>query len=185
MDDLWLQKVLLKWSASLFRVPGRVFCMLDDDKIRSLDLAEFVKGLSSAGIVLGRGEAQQIFSLCDKSSSGTTDFEEFLAALRPPVSAAQQQIVADAFHKLDTSGDGLVSVEDLRGVYDARTHPKYQSGAWTEEQVLQAFLDGFDTPGDKDGKVAAEEFLNYDREVSASIDSDDCSVAMMKRAWKL
>uniref|UniRef100_A0A8C3FRX5 EF-hand domain-containing protein n=1 Tax=Chrysemys picta bellii TaxID=8478 RepID=A0A8C3FRX5_CHRPI len=132
---------------------ARVFHIMDDDKSRSLDLAEFVKGLSSAGIMLGSREAQQIFSLCDKNSSGTMDFEEFLEALRPPMSAARKQIIADAFHKLDKTGAGVVSVEDLHGVYDGKTHPKYQSGEWTEEQVFRAFLDSFDSPSDKDGKV--------------------------------
>ncbi|XP_050789792.1 calcyphosin [Gopherus flavomarginatus] len=164
---------------------ARVFHIMDDDKSRSLDLAEFVKGLSSAGIMLGSREAQQIFSLCDKNSSGTMDFDEFLEVLRPPMSAARKQIIADAFHKLDKTGAGVVSVEDLHGVYDGRTHPKYQSGEWTEEQVFRAFLDSFDSPNDKDGKVTGEEFLNYYSGVSASIDSDDYFVAMMKRAWKL
>ncbi|XP_065434344.1 calcyphosin isoform X1 [Chrysemys picta bellii] len=103
----------------------------------------------------------------------------------PPMSAARKQIIADAFHKLDKTGAGVVSVEDLHGVYDGKTHPKYQSGEWTEEQVFRAFLDSFDSPSDKDGKVTAEEFLNYYSGVSASIDSDDYFVAMMKRAWKL
>ncbi|EMP35951.1 Calcyphosin-like protein [Chelonia mydas] len=105
-----------------------------------------------AGITLGSREAQQIFSLCDKNGSGSMDFEEFLEALRPPMSAARKWIIADAFHKLDKTGAGLVSVEDLHGVYGGRTHPKYQSGEWTEEQVFRAFLDSFDSPNDTDGK---------------------------------
>lgn len=68
------------------------------------------------------------------------------------MSAARKWIIADAFHKLDKTGAGLVSVEDLHGVYGGRTHPKYQSGEWTEEQVFRAFLDSFDSPNDTDGK---------------------------------
>lgn len=44
-----------------------------------------------------------------------------------------------------------MTVEDLRGVYSGRTHPKVQSGQWTEEEVLRRFLDNFDSS--QDGQV--------------------------------
>lgn len=59
-----------------------------------------------------------------------------------------------AFQKLDKTGDGVVTIEDLRGLYNAKYHPKYVNGDWTEDQVFRAFLDNFDSPGDKDGKVS-------------------------------
>ena len=58
-----------------------------------------------------------------------------------------------AFRKLDKTGDGVITIEDLSGVYNAKYHPKYQNGEWTEEQVFRKFLDSFDSPYDKDGKV--------------------------------
>lgn len=58
-----------------------------------------------------------------------------------------------AFRKLDKTGDGVITIEDLRGVYNAKCHPKYQNGEWSEDQVFRTFLDNFDSPYDKDGKV--------------------------------
>ena len=58
-----------------------------------------------------------------------------------------------AFRKLDKTGDGVITVEDLKGVYNPKHHPKYQNGEWTEDQVFRTFLDSFDSPYDKDGKV--------------------------------
>lgn len=59
-----------------------------------------------------------------------------------------------AFRKLDKTGDGVITIEDLRGVYNAKYHPKYQNGEWTEDQVFRTFLDNFDSPYDRDGKVS-------------------------------
>lgn len=70
------------------------------------------------------------------------------------MSQAREAVVAAAFAKLDRSGDGVVTVDDLRGVYSGRTHPKVRSGEWTEEQVLRHFLDNFDS-SEKDGQVGA------------------------------
>lgn len=45
--------------------------------------------------------------------------------------------------------------------YNVKSHPKYQSGELTEEQIFDTFLMTFDTPGDYDGVVTFEEFVNY------------------------
>lgn len=69
------------------------------------------------------------------------------------MSNRRRQIIAEAFKKLDRTGDGVVTVEDLQGVYNSQHHPKFKSGEWSEEQVFRSFLDNFDSPYDKDGKV--------------------------------
>nr|XP_056701354.1 calcyphosin [Euleptes europaea] len=158
--------------------------IMAEEKSKPLDFEEFLKGLQDGGFSLEQEEAQQIFSLCDKSRSGTLDFTEFLEALQPPMSEARKEVIGEAFRKLDKTGDGLVTVEDLQGVYQSQAHPRFKSGEWTEEEVLRSFLDTFDSP-DKDGKVTAEEFLNYYSGISASISSDEYFVDMVKVAWKL
>ena len=42
----------------------------------------------------------------------------------------------------------------LYRVYNARKHPKYVNGDWTEDQVFQEFLKKFDSPNDPDGIVS-------------------------------
>lgn len=93
--------------------------------------------------------------------------------------------LSDVKHAPTFSGDGQVTVEDLNGVYNAKKHPKYLNGEWTEDQVFLKFLESFDTPGDPDGVVTYEEFYNYYVGVSASIDKDVYFDVMMRNAWKL
>lgn len=71
------------------------------------------------------------------------------------MSQAREAVIAAAFAKLDRSGDGVVTVGDLQGVYSGRTHPKVRSGQWTEEEVLRRFLDNFDSS--QDGQVGPRE----------------------------
>ena len=50
---------------------------------------------------------------------------------------------------------GVLTIDDFRIVFDAQAkiHPKYLDDTWTLDTVLTSFLDAFDTPGKKDGKV--------------------------------
>jgi len=180
-----LRAQCLARGASGIKGLSRTFKIMDDDGNRTLDFQEFKKGLHDYGADVTKIESQEMFAAFDKDGSGTIDFDEFLTNLRPPMSKARQKLIRMAFNKLDRTQDGQVTVEDLRGVYDARHHKKYKNGEYTEDQVFQEFLTSFDTPGEADGVVTYEEFLNYYNGVSASIDQDVYFDVMMRNAWKL
>lgn len=100
------------------------------------------------------------------------------------MSPARQEVVDQAFVKFDKDESGVVTSEDLRGVYDCSRHPKVISGQMTEDQVFVQFLKNF---GDKngDGKISRAEWNDHYSAVSASIDNDEHFVQLMKTAWRL
>lgn len=79
---------------------------------------------------------------------------------QPPMRQNRRNLVRAAFIKLDKTGDGVITVEDLTDVYNVQKHPKFLSGEMTKEDILRGFLDSFDTPHDKDGVVRAA-FLRF------------------------
>lgn len=62
-------------------------------------------------------------------------------------------VVEEAYAKLDETGDGLVTLEDVQDKYDASGHPKVLSGEATEEDILLKFLGRFEGNTKEDGKV--------------------------------
>lgn len=66
----------------------------------------------------------------------------------------RKQLIEKAFAKLDKSGDGIVTIEDLKGVYNIKQHPEYLNGTKTEQQLLEEFLKKFEE-GSPDGKVCS------------------------------
>ncbi|NWU33941.1 CAPSL protein, partial [Hylia prasina] len=164
---------------------GKAFQIADGNKSRTLDFNEFLRGLQNYAVITNQEEAQAVFQIFDKDGNGTIDLDELLVSLRPPMSSARKEVIMQAFQKLDKAKDGVITIADLRGLYNAKYHPKYLNGDWTEDQVFRAFLENFDSPNDKDGKVTIEEFINYYAGVSASIDTDTYFILMMKTTWKL
>jgi len=48
----------------------------------------------------------------------------------------------------------VITVDDLRGIYIVKNHPKYMNGEWSEDQVLRHFLECFEYGQHVDGVVS-------------------------------
>ena len=65
----------------------------------------------------------------------------------------------EAYDKLDVTGDGVITLEDIKGKYSVKSHPKFLNGEMTEEQILKRFLNNFEPNGIKDAQV--NEYVNF------------------------
>ncbi|XP_050024195.1 calcyphosin-like protein [Dermacentor andersoni] len=160
------------------------FRIMDHSRDKKIDVEEFKQGLHDFNLELSASEVDALFKDLDEDGSGTISFNEFLVALRPPMSAARLEHVQRAFYKMDKTGDGIITIRDLKGLYNAR-QPKFQNGELSEDDAFDLFLQDFDSPNDPDGKVTIDEFIDYYAGVSASIDTDAYFDLMMRNAWKI
>ncbi|KAI4465184.1 ef-hand calcium-binding domain containing protein [Holotrichia oblita] len=164
---------------------GRMFRLMDDDGNKQLSFDEFLIGLREIGFDISQEDAKSMFDSFDLDHSGGINMEEFLVAVRPPMSESRLRVIEDAFKKLDRSGDGIITIDDLKNVYNVKANPRYISGEETEENILKKFLNNFEQQGVTDGKVTKEEYINYYSAISASIDNDCYFDLMMRQAYKL
>ncbi len=178
------ERVLERGGSNGIHTLGRVLKIMDTSGDKSLDKEELKYGLQDYGVSCSEGELQQLFQYLDRDRSGKVSFDEFLSAMRGPLSRRRLDLIALAFKQLDRTGDGQVTVEDLEGVYDPSFHPEVRSGKLTKAQALRDFLKQFDTI-EADGVVTQDEFVEYYKSVSASIDADDYFELMMRNAWHI
>lgn len=178
-------KVVLKQrGAHGIRALGQVFRRIDNSKDMKLDRTEFMWGLRENGHVLTPSEFERIFKYFDKNNDGKVNYDEFLRGIRGHLNDRRRGLIGLAFKKLDRTGDGIVNIEDLKGVYDVSFHPKFKNGQMTKDQILSEFMQQWDTIK-ADGTVTLEEFEDYYKDVSASVDDDDYFELMIRNAWKL
>jgi len=125
-------------------------------------------------------------------SSGTVDYDEFVKGVVGDMNDNRKVLVKKAFNKLDKNGNGTIEVDDLRGVYSAKSHPDVLKGKKTEDEVLAEFLDNFEyhfsmlnNKQTKDRVITFDEFIEYYNNISMSVDDDRYFEQMMNSAWNL
>ena len=175
---------LLERSSFGIRGLSRIFKAMDDRGDHKLDVDDFRWGLIDYGITVAKDEAQQILKHMDTNNDGTVDFDEFLRFLRGDLNDFRKNLIEQAYDKLDVNKDGQVKLDDIAQIYDASQHPDVLEGKKTEDDVFMEFMDKWDTQ-EKDGIVTLDEFFDYFKDVSASIDSDEYFEVMMKNSWNI
>ena len=179
-----IKETLKRRGSMAIRGIGRVFRILDDNRNRQLDDYELKNGLIDYDIHLSDEQVRVLISHFDRDNSGTVNFDEFLRALRGDLNAARTGWIRQAYDKLDINKDGQVTLDDIARIYDVSQHPDVIDGKKTPEEAYREFMSMWDTQV-ADGIVTFDEFCDYYRDVSASIDTDEYFAFMMKQAWKL
>ena len=163
---------------------SRIFKILDNNGNKQIDIEELYWGLKDFGINISEEEAQNVLSGFDRDRNGTLNFDEFLRGIRGDINDFRVSWIRKAYQKLDVNGDGLVKLDDIAQLYDVSKHPDIVQGRKNPKEVYLEFMSLWDTQI-ADGIVTFEEFLDYFKDVSASIDSDEYFAVMMKSSWKL
>jgi len=163
---------------------GIVFRRMDNGRDRKLDRQEFMWGLRENGFNLTPSEFERIFKYFDKNNDGKICYDEFLRALRGDMNARRTELAMLAFKKLDKTGDGYITVDDIKDAYDVSFHPEFKQGKKSKQAILEEFLSQWDTVK-KDGIVTPDEWIEYYKDVSASIDDDDYFELMIRNAWHI
>jgi Ca2+-binding EF-hand superfamily protein len=176
--------VLQRGGSSGIRSLGRVFRIMDNDGNRRISSQELQAGLRDYGLTMSMKDLSLLLAAIDKDGTGALSFDEFMLAVRGVVNSRRQELISMAFDVLDATGDGQIQVDDVVARFDARGHPDVMNGRLNEERALGHFLSQFDGV-DQNGIVTRAEFLDYYRNVSASIDDDDYFELMIRNAWHM
>ena len=56
----------------------------------------------------------------------------------------RRNIAEKAFKIMDKDRSGVLNIDDIKGVYNAKNHPDVKAGKKTEEDILGEFLDTFE-----------------------------------------
>lgn len=177
-------KVLERGGSAGMHSLGRIFRLMDTDGNRRIGPEELQQALEHYGLYMSRDEVDELIGAMDKDKSGKLNVTEFLLAIRGTINQRRQQIIGLAYKVLDKNGNGIVNMEDIQSCYNVHHDPDVLAGRIPADSALENFLAQFDTI-EQDGQVTQKEFIEYYRNISASIDNDDYFELMIRNAWHI
>lgn len=149
---------------------------IDRDNIRTVNIKEFNIALQQIRIDLREKEVIELFEALDQDRDGEISYDEFLLTIRGPMSEGRRKMVSDSFKFIDRDNSGFVIMTDLLKSFDPSRHPDVERGSRKHDDVYEEFVDGLEAyyriKGFNDGKVSAEEFLEFYSFVSFAITED-------------
>ena len=106
---------------------------MDDDGSQTLSMPEFGKACKDFKIGVSEENVPILFSLFDKNGDGTLQYDEFIGAVRAPLSMQRAALVDQAFELL-SGGSSELDFEEIKKVYgqNAGRHPDVIQGRRTE-----------------------------------------------------
>ena len=140
-----IKSKILQRSAFGIRGISRIFKAMDERGDKCLDVDDFRWGLMDFGISVSKEEAVEVLNHFDKDKNGTVNFDEFLVTLKGELNERRVAAIKKAYAKLDVTGNGLVTLDDIAKLYDASKHPEYLSGSKTEQEIYMEFMALWDT----------------------------------------
>lgn len=187
--DKFRQKLASRGGTGIIGL-ARQFKIFDDNNSKTLEMDEFVKAMKDFKVDLSPNEIKVLFGIFDRDGEGSIDYDEFLRAVRGEMNNRRKKITLQAFDKLDSDKSGIIEINEIKGLYNAKNHPDVKAGKKTEEDIYGEFLETFEShhnikKGTRDRRVTKEEFLEYYNNISMSIDNDEYFELMMTNAWKL
>lgn len=170
---------------------GRSFKIADKDNSNQIDREEFIRILQLYQLNFNEDEQEIAFRAFNLDGMGGIRYEEFLRVVRGELSQSRKNLIMQAFKILDKDNSGVIDINDIKGVYNGKMHPKVISGEISEEQVLNKWLETFESHhslhsnGRNDSKITPEEWLEYYTNISMFIDDDAYFELMMNNSWRM
>lgn len=115
-------------------------------------------------------KVNQLVQLLDLDHNGTIDFDEFIFNIAPPLNDLRYGYVNKVFDKLDRDRTGKIPKEELARVQDVDSRYNHICRLCDKRG---------------DGVIDRQELIDYYRELSPTIDSDDKFITLLVNTWKI
>ena len=157
-----------------------------DKEISFPDLFEIFNNLN---LHISEKDAKILFS--DFEENSKMNYSKFISVMiENSLNERRQNIIKEAFNRLDTEKCGIVNLSDIKNLFSSKNCPLVKEGDVTEEEFYNNFMETFQTHHNlvrspKIKKVNFDEFLNYYKYFSLTIEDDYLFEETLISCWKL
>ena len=156
---------------------------------KELSFPDFLEILSNIKVHMTEKDAKLLFS--DFSENSKMNYGKLLSALtNNTLNERRLNVVKEAFKRIDVENCGVVNLSDVKSLFNSKNSPMVREGYITEEDFYNNFMETFQTHHNifrsaKIKKVNFEEFLDYYKYFSITIEDDYLFEETLISCWKL
>ena len=159
---------------------------------KELSYSDFAEVIHNTKVIISDEEILDLFSDFCKGNAEhkTINYELFLNKLIIELNPRRENIVKVAFDKLDTENCGIINLSEIKSFFSSKNCPLVSSALMSEEEFYNSFIESFQTHHNiyrsaKIKKVNFNEFYDYYKYLSITIDDDYLFEETVKSSWKL
>lgn len=89
---------------------------MDDNNNKTLEWFEFDKACRDCSVNVTENERKRLFQYFDIDSDGHISFDELIRQVRGKMNQVRENITLRAFDKMDKDKNGVLDINDLKGV---------------------------------------------------------------------
>ena len=151
---------------------------------------DFEEIINNTRVIMTSDEILDLFNDFADKKTNLLNYEIFLKQLQGELNQRRQNIVNEAFKKLDTEKCGVIDLADIKTFFNSKNCPLVAAAIMSEEAFFNGFMDSFQTHHNifrsaKIKKVNLPEFEDYYKYVSITIDDDYLFEETVISSWKL
>jgi hypothetical protein len=163
-----------------------------------IDRDDLREAMLSWGVPMDGRYLDKLIDRIDAQKTQLIDWRDFIVLVRGPLSYARQDVLIDLFSKMDTSGNGVIESDVLKGYFSAEKHPLYAEDSTADlySQLLRCccYSNAFaprrskSAPGSiTEVKLAItfENFCEYYADLGAIVADDGDFETMVRSHWSI
>ena len=157
---------------------------------KELAYEDFKEIINNSKVIMSDDEITDLFNDFSDKNTSLINYDNFLKHLLGNLNPRRQNIVNEAFKKLDTENCGVVDLSDIKSNFNSKNSPLVRAAMMSEEAFFNGFMESFQTHHNifrsaKIKKVNFPEFEEYYKYVSITIDDDYLFEETVISSWKL
>ena len=157
---------------------------------KEITFNDFKEVINNAKIIMSDDEIADLFNDFADKRTGLLNYDNFLKKLLGKLNPRRQNIVNEAFKKLDSENWGVIELSDIKTFFNSKNCPLVRAAVMSEEAFFNGFMETFQTHHNiyrsaKIKKVNFPEFEQYYKFVSITIDDDYLFEETVISSWKL
>jgi len=162
----------------------------NDINNKFVNFETFCKSLNDSNIHIENFYCQDFFNFLlnnnNFNNNNSIFIDDILNVLKGDINTFRKNIIINKFYEMDNNKRGIIETGVLLKIFNAKNHPEVLLGRKTENEIFNDFIYTFDIFKklyNLSSVITVNDFVEYYKAISASIDSDEYFTEMINAVW--